>query len=129
MTQRYYGSKIVTAWKAELKGKPGYSVKYPDGYTSWSPKKTFEDAYLPMGNTDLLPGWQERIVAEFIQLDSRLVALEEYLLAQDVKQTIDEAAMSLLQAQAQMMHQYHGILKLRLKLHGVTPTWKGPNVD
>lgn len=25
--------------------EPGYLVKYPDGYTSWSPAKAFEDAY------------------------------------------------------------------------------------
>ncbi len=24
---------------------PGYLVKYPDGYISWSPKVVFEDAY------------------------------------------------------------------------------------
>lgn len=24
---------------------PGYRVVYPDGYTSWSPKATFEEAY------------------------------------------------------------------------------------
>ena len=25
--------------------RPGYRVVYPDGYVSWSPKKTFEIAY------------------------------------------------------------------------------------
>ncbi len=27
------------------KGQPGYKVIYPDGYVSWSPKATFENAY------------------------------------------------------------------------------------
>ena len=26
-------------------GRPGYRVTYVNGYISWSPKKTFEDAY------------------------------------------------------------------------------------
>ena len=45
MTHRYIGTKEVTAWAAEKDGKPGYGVKYEDGYTSWSPKEVFEDAY------------------------------------------------------------------------------------
>lgn len=49
MTQPYIGVKQVTAWPAEKEGRPGYTVKYPDGYQSWSPKEIFEAAYLPMG--------------------------------------------------------------------------------
>jgi hypothetical protein len=56
----YIGSKLITAYPLDecsfLKNfrgqdvtnretRPGYLVKYPDGYTSWSPKKTFETAY------------------------------------------------------------------------------------
>jgi len=47
MTQYYYGTKKVEAWQMEKDGQPGYGVKYSDGYTSWSPKRTFEDAYRP----------------------------------------------------------------------------------
>lgn len=45
MTATYIGTKIITAWHAEKDGKEGYAVKYEDGYTSWSPKDTFEAAY------------------------------------------------------------------------------------
>lgn len=45
MTHRYIGTKEVTAWPAEKDGKPGYGVKYADGYTSWSPADAFEAAY------------------------------------------------------------------------------------
>ena len=52
-------SKLITAYPLDecsfLKDKgqdvsnretqPGYLVKHPDGYTSWSPKKTFETTY------------------------------------------------------------------------------------
>ncbi len=50
MTQHYIGTKQIVAWEEERDGKPGYAVKYPDGYTSWSPKDTFESAYLPQGH-------------------------------------------------------------------------------
>jgi len=58
--QKYIGTKLVEAspmnlgpyntfrgWdipKEESPTTPGYIVKYPDGYISWSPKKQFEDA-------------------------------------------------------------------------------------
>lgn len=29
----------------EVAAEEGYFVEYPDGYTSWSPKKVFEEAY------------------------------------------------------------------------------------
>ncbi len=53
MTQDYYGTKRITAWP-EVRGdgahpvQDGYAVKYEDGYTSWSPKTVFEDAYQPI---------------------------------------------------------------------------------
>lgn len=48
MTQDYYGTKRITAWEQEKDGAPGYGVKYPDGYVSWSPKDVFEAAYQPL---------------------------------------------------------------------------------
>lgn len=41
----YVGSKIILARPQERDGEPGYEVRYPDGYISWSPKDTFETAY------------------------------------------------------------------------------------
>jgi len=52
MSQFYIGCKRVFAWPAEKDGKTGYSVKYDDGYTSWSPADVFERAYLPMGHAN-----------------------------------------------------------------------------
>lgn len=45
MTHRYIGTKEVLAWEQDKDGQPGYGVKYADGYTSWSPKAQFEEAY------------------------------------------------------------------------------------
>jgi len=41
----YIGCKVIKAEPMEKDGKPGYKVQYPDGYTSWSPKDVFEEAY------------------------------------------------------------------------------------
>jgi hypothetical protein len=32
--------------------RPGYAVKYENGYTSWSPKDVFEEAYKPLTALD-----------------------------------------------------------------------------
>ena len=56
----YIGVKVIKAYKmsecehlrihkkqdvTNREDQPGYCVKYPDGYVSWSPKDAFEDAY------------------------------------------------------------------------------------
>ena len=35
----------VPTVEADGRGAPGYLVRYEDGYTSWSPRDTFERAY------------------------------------------------------------------------------------
>ena len=61
LMQQFTGTKTVKACKMsrvaaeeflmrkiyndDREDEPGYLVKYPDGYTSWSPAKAFEDAY------------------------------------------------------------------------------------
>ena len=44
----YYGTKRIEAVPTEKDGMPGYRVRYPDGYLSWSPKDVFEGAYQPL---------------------------------------------------------------------------------
>ena len=42
----YIGTKIVQAEPSEsLRGAPGYTVVYEDGYKSWSPQGVFERCY------------------------------------------------------------------------------------
>lgn len=64
MEQIYVGTKIISAepmdegtftktrkvrfsaeWEEARSSRPGYRVRYEDGYLSWSPKETFERAY------------------------------------------------------------------------------------
>ena len=46
----YIGTKIIQAELQEKDGKEGYKVRYLDGYDSWSPKDTFEEAYSVFGS-------------------------------------------------------------------------------
>lgn len=52
--KNYIGVKIVKAEPYEKDGKPGYRVKYPDGYTSWSPKEAFEKAFRELDCKDFI---------------------------------------------------------------------------
>jgi len=48
--KEYYGTKRIQAVECVNEdGRPGYNVKYPDGYMSWSPKEAFEAAYRESG--------------------------------------------------------------------------------
>lgn len=44
----YIGLKTVEAEPEFKDGDAGYKVRYADGYESWSPAETFNDAYRPM---------------------------------------------------------------------------------
>lgn len=47
---KYIGTKIIEAMPSRgPNGEPGYSVRYEDGYTSWSPAAAFEKAYRLLG--------------------------------------------------------------------------------
>ena len=43
--ESYIGTKIVRGEPCKREDREGYMVVYEDGYTSWSPKDTFERAY------------------------------------------------------------------------------------
>ena len=38
----------------DMKNQPGYLVKYQDGYTSWSPKDTFEAANREISDKEMV---------------------------------------------------------------------------
>lgn len=76
--KQYIGTKLIDAefcpaWKdcGEHKtGDPGYRVRYPDGYESWSPRDVFERAYLPVTVNSHLrtdaPSISQEMVEDFI---------------------------------------------------------------
>ena len=52
--QKYLGVKLIKATPSlegvAYKPREGYTVEYKDGYVSWSPKETFEEAYRRIDN-------------------------------------------------------------------------------
>lgn len=56
----YIGCKIIKAepmgssdfFVSDETDRPGYKVRYPDGYVSWSPKDVFESAYREISDSE-----------------------------------------------------------------------------
>lgn len=115
MTHEYVGTKIVTAWPQEKDGKSGYAVKYSDGYTSWSPKAQFEEAYEDLGNISHLPEWHQRLIAEGTQLATKLEKLTDFLQFGDTSKT-SQAQIGLLREQQVLMTSYLVVLTKRAEL-------------
>lgn len=113
MTQHYVGTKIIEAWPAQKHGADGYSVKYADGYISWSPKETFEAAYLPMGHVGHLPPHVQRMVAEQTELDDRIAKLNAFLTTERYAGLSEDERNDLL-TQAKYMIAYWNVLLIRV---------------
>lgn len=113
MTQHYVGTKIIEAWPAQKDGADGYSVKYADGYISWSPKETFEAAYLPMGHVGHLPPHVQRMVAEQTELDDRIAKLNAFLTTERYAGLSEDERNDLL-TQAKCMIAYWNVLLIRV---------------
>ena len=45
MKRAYITAKIILAYPKDKADEPGYEVEYPGGYTTWCPKKVFEENY------------------------------------------------------------------------------------
>jgi hypothetical protein len=98
MTHLYIGRKIVTAWRADrpqqvngvqtLKVEEGYSVKYEDGYISWSPRAVFEAAYILVDDVDGLQPHEIRVAAEYAALRRDYERLTAFLQSPDTLETL-----------------------------------------
>lgn len=114
MGQEYIGTKQVTAWPEMRDKLEGFGVQYSDGYTSWSPKKAFEEAYLPIGQVKALPPHVQRVIGEKAQLDDRLSKLSAFIKTPAFKD-LSAKSQELLTAQAGAMGEYSDLLVERLK--------------
>lgn len=114
MTQDYIGTKQVTAWEQDKDGQPGYAVKYADGYTSWSPKAVFEEAYIGIGHVGGKPPHQQRVIGEKAVLDDKLDKLRAFISGNPAFEVLDAGEKIRLRAQAHVMGQYSQILGERI---------------
>jgi len=83
----YIGTKIIQAEPAKHpeSGEDGYVVMYPDGYTSWSPKHTFEAAYREIS-------FSERQLVELVDAKRVTHASDTMLSDDDLAAAIDLAS-------------------------------------
>lgn len=91
--------------------KPGYHVKYADGYESWSPAEPFEQAY------KVADTFVDRLLIERDELNERLNKLRQFIESPKFVEIVtDEYQRLLLSKQESRMHEYLGILNERIKL-------------
>jgi len=62
--KQYIGVKVIQAYPEEREGKPGYLVQYEGGFKSWSPKETFEEAYVLIGHDNTPRGVVEELLPD-----------------------------------------------------------------
>ena len=91
--------------------KPGYHVKYADGYESWSPAEPFEQAY------KVADTFVDRLLIERDELNERLNKLRQFIESPKFVEIVtDEYQRLLLSKQESRMHEYLEILNERIKL-------------
>lgn len=100
--------KVLNRSLADAKGgEDGYLVEYPDGYKSWSPKETFEEAY-KVADTYL-----DRMRIEYDDVKERLLKLYTFQMSEDFR-ALPKEKQAKLQAQCGAMSAYVEILGQRI---------------
>lgn len=94
------------AYIEEYNDNEGYKVVYNDGYTSWSPKQVFEDAY-KVSETAL-----DRMLIEGRELTTRYEKACNFVGSDKFKE-LDTVSRSLLEAQISVMEDYMHIHNFR----------------
>ena len=100
--------KVLNRSLADAKGgEDGYLVEYPDGYKSWSPKETFEEAY-KVADTYL-----DRMRIEYADVKERVLKLHTFLMSEEFR-ALPKEKRAKLQAQCGAMSAYVEILGQRI---------------
>lgn len=100
--------KVLNRSLADAKGgEDGYLVEYPDGYKSWSPKETFEEAY-KVADTYL-----DRMRIEYADVKDRVLKLYTFQMSEEFR-ALPKEKQAKLQAQCGAMSAYVEILGQRI---------------
>lgn len=100
--------KVLNRSLADAKGgEDGYLVEYPDGYKSWSPKETFEQAY-KVADTYL-----DRMRIEYADVKERVLKLHTFLMSEEFR-ALPKEKQAKLQALCGAMSAYVEILGQRI---------------
>ena len=120
--KKYIGTKTIMAMpmaKSEAEkvlnrslddakgGEDGYLVEYPDGYKSWSPKETFEEAY-KVADTYL-----DSMRIEYADVKERILKLNTFMMSEEFRGMPMEKQAKL-QSQCGAMSAYVEILGKRI---------------
>lgn len=90
--------------------KPGYHVKYEDGYESWSPAEPFDKAY------KVADTFVDRLLIERDELNEKLNKLRQFIESPKFVEIVtDEYQRLLLSKQESRMHEYLEILNERIR--------------
>ena len=92
----------------------GYKVIDGDGYESWSPKDSFEAAYLSIGDVSELAPHQQRVVGELVQLTDKVEKLNTFMLSDKFTAICDDDERIRLHEQYAVMFVYISILSRRI---------------
>ena len=93
----------------EIEDEHGYLVQYPDGYRSWSPLKTFEEAYR-LSETHI-----DRMMIEKEEVEKRYLAGRKFSFSADYSQ-LSDTQKNLLRKQLDQMEAYLYTLTRRIEL-------------
>ena len=114
--KKYIGTKTIMAMPMAKGGEDGYLVEYPDGYKSWLPKETFEQAY-KIADTHL-----DRMRIEYDQLKQRYLRLNDFGLSEQFRMLHPEQRKQM-ERQGHLMLEYLHVLGERIDEAKVS---KGP---
>ncbi len=120
--KKYIGTKTIKAMpmtksEAEIAlsrsladakgGEDGYLIEYKDGYNSWSPKETFEQAY-KVADTHL-----DRMRIEYADVKERVLKLHTFLMSEEFR-ALPKDKQAKLHAQCGAMSAYIEFLGQRI---------------
>ena len=120
--KKYIGTKTIMAMpmaktEAEIAlsrsladakgGEDGYIVAYPDGYMSWSPKETFEEAY------KIADTYLDRMRIEYEDVKERILKLHEFMMSDEFRE-LNKDKQEKLEDQCSAMTDYIVILGQRI---------------
>lgn len=120
--KKYIGTKTIKAMplaKSEAEkslnrkltgatgGEEGYLVEYQDGYMSWSPKETFEEAY------KIADTYFDRMRIEYADLKERILKLHAFLMSEEFRE-LNKDKQEKLENQYSAMSAYIGFLGQRI---------------
>lgn len=122
--KKYIGTKTIMAMpmaKSEAEkvlnrsladangGEDGYLVEYQDGYKSWSPKETFEQAY------KIADTYLDRMRIEYADVKERVLKLHTFLMSEEFR-ALSKEKQAKLQVQCSAMSTYVEILGQRIDM-------------